>query len=210
MEIEIAITRIVITFALSLLFGYERQRSHKPAGLGTFAFVAMGSCALSIAALSLSVENPMPLLGAIVTGIGFLGAGTLIKSGDRVFGVTTATSIWLFAIFGLIMGIGYYSEAVVIYILVWVIVAIDMQMERGGAGYYHKKITVTMKSLDVEKDLLGCIKLITKKCKLIGREIDKKKRRSIFTFIVEAKESDMESMITALKKKVGFESLKME
>ena|SRR5659263_171028 len=100
MELLIILLRLTLTFALSLIFGYERQRSHKPIGFGTFIFVSVGSCGLAITATILS-ENPLPLLGSVVTGIGFLGAGALIKTNEKTFGFTTAASVWLFAIFGI-------------------------------------------------------------------------------------------------------------
>jgi putative Mg2+ transporter-C (MgtC) family protein len=101
--------RFIITFVFSVIFGLERQRAHKPVGFGAFTFVAVGSCALSITAINLYPDNPLSLLGAIVTGIGFLGAGALIKTTDKIFGFTSAAAVWLFAIFGLVVGVGNIS-----------------------------------------------------------------------------------------------------
>ena len=77
MNLGIILLRFFITFILSLMFGLERQKSHKLIGFGTFIFVAMGSCGLAIAAVVMSPENPLAFMGAIVTGIGFLGASIL-------------------------------------------------------------------------------------------------------------------------------------
>ena len=90
-ELPTIIFRFVLAFVLALLFGFNRQKAHKPTGFVTYIFVAIGSCALSMAAILIS-ENPLPLLAAIVTGIGFLGAGALIKTSDKVFGFTSAAS----------------------------------------------------------------------------------------------------------------------
>src|SRR3990172_6125755 len=109
------VLRFSITFILSLVFGLERQTAHNPVGFGTFNFVAVGSCALGITAVLINSADPFGLLSAIVTGIGFLGAGALIKSNDRVFGFTTAASIWILAIFGLTIGIGDYLLGGVLY-----------------------------------------------------------------------------------------------
>ena len=136
--------RVLITFVLSILFGLERQRSHKPIGFGTFVFVSLGSCALSIIAIIISPNTPLPLLGAIVTGIGFLGAGALIKTTDKIFGFTTAAGIWIFSIFGLIIGIGEYVLGLIVYALIWVIILVDKYLEKIGIGTYQKKLTVTL------------------------------------------------------------------
>jgi len=94
MELSIILLRLTITFALSLIFGYERQRSHKPIGFGTFIFVSLGSCGLALTATILN-DNPLPLLGSIVTGIGFLGAGALIKTNEKTFGLTLMSTDFL-------------------------------------------------------------------------------------------------------------------
>src|SRR3989338_8472325 len=102
------ILRFFVVAILSSLYGLQRQRRHKPVGFGTIVFVSVGACALAILAVELGIENSIGLLGAIVTGIGFLGAGAIIKNNDRIFGFTTAASIWLFSIFGLIVGLGQF------------------------------------------------------------------------------------------------------
>ena len=84
MELQLVLLRFLLTFGFSFAFGLERQKAHKPVGFGTYAFVSSGACALSIAAVTLNKENPFSLLAAIVTGIGFLGAGALIKTSDKI------------------------------------------------------------------------------------------------------------------------------
>ena len=93
METLTIVIRLLAVFILSLIFGIERQRSHKPVGFGTFIFVAIGSCALAIAATIIDIDDRIIILGSIVTGIGFLGAGALIRNNDKIFGFTTAASL---------------------------------------------------------------------------------------------------------------------
>jgi putative Mg2+ transporter-C (MgtC) family protein len=90
--------RFALTFLIAFAFGYARQRGHKPIGFGTFIFVATGACALALTAVNRAPANPLPLLAAVVTGIGFLGAGALIRSGDQIKGFKSAASIYLSAI----------------------------------------------------------------------------------------------------------------
>src|SRR6185503_20781311 len=98
------------TFVLAFAFGLARQKLGKAIGFGTFIFVALGACGLSLVALEFAdqQQNPLPLLSAIVTGIGFLGAGALFRTADRVVGFTSAATIWIFACFGMAIGLGEF------------------------------------------------------------------------------------------------------
>ena len=117
MNLGIILLRFFITFILSLMFGLERQKSHKLIGFGTFIFVAMGSCGLAIAAVVMSPENPLAFMGAIVTGIGFLGAGLIIFQDNKLRGLTTAAGLWVAAGLGLAVGYGLYLLALIVTIL---------------------------------------------------------------------------------------------
>lgn len=190
--------KMILTFFLALLFGVERQKSHKPIGFGTFIFVAVGACGLSIVAMELNMENPLPLLASIITGIGFLGAGALIKTSDKIFGFTTAASIWLFAIIGLIIGVGHYYVAGVIYLFIWLIIIIDNLMKRRGVGSYQKKIEIKTKfgSSDKVDSLLREFL----KVKMISVEFDKEKDFEIYHYLVECSGKKLRNFSFGLKK----------
>src|SRR3989338_10867028 len=104
----LTVMRLALVLIGSLIFGLIRQKLHKPISFGTFTFVALGSCALALTSLVVPDANPILLLGSIVTGIGFLGAGALIRTPDKTSGFTSAASIWLFAIFRAVVGLGQY------------------------------------------------------------------------------------------------------
>ena len=101
MDPGLVLVRFGSAFVLSLVLGLVRQKLGKPVGFGTFIFVAMGACALALTAVNVDAKNPFPLLASIVTGIGFLGAGTIIQVKDRVEGLTTAAGIWAVVGFGI-------------------------------------------------------------------------------------------------------------
>jgi len=201
--------RFLVTFLASMLFGLERQRAHKPIGFGTYAFVAVGSCGLAIVSEILAPENPLSLLGAIITGIGFLGAGAMIKLNDKIFGATTAASIWIFAAFGLIVGTGEYLTALFIYVFVWIIIIIDRYFERRNIGSYQKKISITTKRImsieDIETNLKNIVEL-----KLISLELNKNSNRQTATFLIEGSKEDINNIPKRLMNKKGFESFKIE
>jgi uncharacterized membrane protein YhiD involved in acid resistance len=210
MDVLIIILRFLLTFIAASGFGLERQRAHKPVGFGTFIFVALGSCTLGLVADSNGLDKTIGLLGATVTGIGFLGAGALIRGSDKVFGFTTASSIWLFAIFGLTLGIGEYVIGGITYALVWIVVLVDTHLESEGIGSYQRKIVLTTNKMVHDKELRQYLLLYTKKYKTMGVEIDKKNNRFIITYIIEGSRDSMNKIIKDFYKEPWFESCKIE
>lgn len=209
-SIEIILLRIGLVFLLSFIFGVERQKSHKPIGFGTFIFVSVGACALAIIATTLGGDNPLPLLGAIVTGIGFLGAGALIKTTDRIFGFTSAATIWLFAIFGLVIGVGEYLIGFVIYFLVWIVVFSDLYLEKKGIGSYQKKLVITTNTIINEREIKNILAINAHKYKLTLFELDKKNNRLSFTYLVEGTKEQINKIPQKLFEKDWLESSKVE
>jgi putative Mg2+ transporter-C (MgtC) family protein len=106
------------------LIGYERSYQGRPAGFRTHALVCMASSLLMLVSLyqnlwfEASVEivrvDPTRMAQGIMTGIGFLGAGVIVKEGASVRGLTTAASIWITAAIGILAGIGFYFPVIVV------------------------------------------------------------------------------------------------
>jgi len=153
MLVSTLILRFSIAFAASFLFGWVRQRMGKPIGFGTFIFLAQGACALALIATNVSSENPLPLLAAIVTGIGFLGAGALFRTGERVVGFTSAATIWAFAIIGLAFGLGEFWIAGLLYGTVWTVVLFDWRMQRRWTGSHERKLEVEVQLATTDAQL---------------------------------------------------------
>ena len=201
MSLDIQILRLFITFVLALAFGLERQRSHKPVGFGTFIFVAIGSCGLALVALEIAPSNPLPMLAAIVTGIGFLGAGALIKTTDKIFGFTTAASIWLFAILGLTIGVGNYKVGGIVYSVVWTAILIDKYIETKGIGSYRKRISFKIKGLNHQKNIDSFLnKKGIKKYHLMHKKIDKKEKIAEFTYMFDSSGKNLRNFVNEIEK----------
>ncbi len=183
MEVVDIVLRMILVFVPALLFGFQRQRNHKLIGFGTFTFVAIGACGLAITAVTLGMGNPLPLLGAIVTGIGFLGAGALIRTTDKIFGFTTAASIWVFSIFGLLIGVGEFLLGGITYAFIWIIILIDGYFEKNGVGSYHKRFFFEIKEKKSQEfnDLLKKMG----KVKMISIELNRKEEVEKYQYIVE-------------------------
>ncbi len=211
MERSVILLRLIITFVLSLIFGIERQRSHKPIGFGAFIFVSVGACGLAITATIIDLENPLPLLGAIVTGIGFLGAGALIKTNDKTFGFTTAASIWVFAIFGIATGVGEYFIGISIYTLTWIVIFFDKLYEKKGMGYYQKKLIINtnriIDEIEIKNQLLS---VGSKRSKFISIDVDKKNSKISITYLIEGTAEEIYRIPETLFEKDWFDSCKIE
>ncbi len=109
--------RLAIAMVVGLVIGIEREYTHRPAGMRTHTLVALGACAVSITGELLffhygSAADPARLSAQVITGVGFLGAGTILQEGSTVKGLTTAASVWAVACLGLAAGFGYYVLAV--------------------------------------------------------------------------------------------------
>ena len=209
MEFFTLATRFFIVFSLALVFGLERQKAHKPVSFGTFIFVSMGACALALTATSIDIQNRIIILGSIVTGIGFLGAGALIKTSDRIFGFTTAASIWIMAIFGIVIGVGEYLTGFFVYTGIWGIVLIDRVLEKKGIGSYQRKIIINTNKIINEKEIISLINGSTRK-RLINVYIDKKENKMSLTYLISGKKEDINSIPQKIFDKPWFESFKVE
>lgn len=114
-DVEMTV-RILLAFALGALLGWERERAGRPAGLRTFMMVTAGSAAFTLVSIYGFVDQGLPrdparVAAQIVTGIGFLGAGTIWRTPSTVRGLTTAATIWFAAAVGMMVGAGLYLVA---------------------------------------------------------------------------------------------------
>ena len=112
--------RLLIAGILGSIIGYERERSRQPAGLRTHILVCIGAALAMItseyilqyyASSDLIRTDPARMGASVISGIGFLGAGTIIRNGGSVRGLTTAAGLWAVACIGLACGIGFYEGA---------------------------------------------------------------------------------------------------
>jgi putative Mg2+ transporter-C (MgtC) family protein len=114
-ETEILV-RLLIAAALGAVVGWERERWSQPAGLRTHIVVVVGSTLAMTLSINLAMQfrslvpngDPARLAAQVLSGIGFLGAGAILRFGATVRGLTTAASLWTMAVVGLAVGAGYY------------------------------------------------------------------------------------------------------
>lgn len=127
-EIELLV-RIVVSIILGGIIGLDRERGSHPAGFRTHILVCTGACLMTIVSIQGFIpytngpNDPARLAAQIVSGIGFLGAGTIMHKGISVSGLTTAASMWIVAGIGIASGVGMLVLATLTTILVRIILA---------------------------------------------------------------------------------------
>ncbi|HOJ10517.1 MAG TPA: MgtC/SapB family protein, partial [Clostridiales bacterium] len=121
------LARLVLALLLGGAIGYEREHENRPAGFRTHILVCIGSALVMttseyIFKLFSPIVNLDPArLGAqVISGIGFLGAGTIVREGFNVKGLTTAASLWAVSCVGLAAGIGFYEGAITATVLIYI------------------------------------------------------------------------------------------
>ena len=113
--------RFLCAMIVGIVIGTEREYTHRPAGMRTHILVALGACAVMVTGQLIFAEykpfggapDPARLAAQVITGVGFLGAGTILREGANVKGLTTAASLWSVACLGIAAGGGYYAVALV-------------------------------------------------------------------------------------------------
>ena len=127
------VVRVVAAALLGALLGAERERAGKPAGLRTHMLVALGAALFVLfpAEAGMEVADLSRVIQGVATGIGFIGAGTILKraDGEQVEGLTTAASIWLTGAIGMSVGAGQLWLSVVCAASAWVILSMLARWE---------------------------------------------------------------------------------
>ncbi len=119
-ELDMVI-RLLIAAVAGGVIGYERERAVKPAGLRTNILVCTGAALFTILSSNFGgISDPSRIAAAVVIGVGFLGAGTIFRMGERTIGLTTAATVWVVAAIGLALGAGFYPVGLFAAILAYI------------------------------------------------------------------------------------------
>ena len=163
-----ALFKLGITTVLSGFIGYEREHSHRPAGFRTHILVSVSSALVMLTSVYIFDSQGMSgdvtrMSAQVLSGIGFLGAGTILREGFSVKGLTTAASLWAVACIGIAVGAGFYAGAFVATLVIYLTLnSLKRFIVRGSTG----------KLLFVEiKDVGTQIPIITKTIKQCGGKI---------------------------------------
>lgn len=163
-----AIVKIGLAALLGGIIGFEREHSHRPAGFRTHILVSVGSALVMLTSVYIAKEQGLTtdvtrMSAQILSGIGFLGAGTILREGFSVKGLTTAASLWAVSCIGIAVGSGFIVGGLVATVVIYLTLnSLKRFIVRGSAG----------KLLFIEiKDIGTQIPLITKTIKQCGGTI---------------------------------------
>lgn len=204
-----AIFKLALAALLSGIIGFEREHSHRPAGFRTHILVSVGSAIVMLTSVYIAkdrgdVTDVTRMSAQVISGIGFLGAGTILREGFSVKGLTTAASLWAVSCIGIAVGAGYISGALVATVVIYLTLnSLKRFIVRGSAG----------KLLFIEiKDVGTQIPQITKIIKQCGGTIHsmevvyteakdlkfkRKKDTSVIKVLVFPKNNESLSLITS-------------
>jgi putative Mg2+ transporter-C (MgtC) family protein len=125
--------RLMVAMLMGAVVGVQRERAGKPAGVRTHMLVASGSALFVLGPMEFGMlSDPLSrVIQGLITGIGFLGAGAILKLEEKrvIEGLTTAAGIWMTAGIGLAVGLGRFGLALISVILVWVVLALVKRIE---------------------------------------------------------------------------------
>jgi putative Mg2+ transporter-C (MgtC) family protein len=219
-EVQI-ILRILLGALLGAVIGFERERDNQPAGLRTHMILVVGATLAMVLSINLGYlyarpgtpADPARLAAQVISGIGFLGAGAILRYGFNVKGLTTATSLWTMAIVGLAVGAGYYLIGVVTTAIMLVVLGLLNIIENRWVrtsvsrfisiqASYHKGVVKNIRQLvnEFSDDLVSFN--IQKHVK------DKRIRIQVVARI--SRDQDLEELVDAISDVDGVRNLKVE
>lgn len=157
-----AAVKMILTVIFSGVIGYEREHSHRPAGFRTHILVAVGSTLVMLTSKYVFIEyeglanfDPTRLGAQVISGIGFLGAGTILREGFSVKGLTTAASLWAVSCIGLAVGSGYYVGALITTLVIYA--TLNTLKRFVAKGNHSKNIYIEAENLSRQASDIGAI-----------------------------------------------------
>ena len=209
-----SVTKLMISLLLSGLIGFEREINKHSAGFRTHILVGVSSCLmmlLSVNGFQHLIENhqniqfdPARIPSYVISGIGFLGAGTIIVHGGTIRGLTTAASIWAVAGLGLIVGIGMYKEAIVTTLIILIslvvlnkfekrlhrkshhiVFEVKLSKEKNASTFLNRvqSFPIEIREFDISTESTD-----TTKIKMYIDAIHQKKRENLYEWLLEQEE----------------------
>lgn len=194
---EIAL-RLILSTLVGGIIGIEREVNKRPAGIRTHILVTLGSTLVMLissdALMALGSEirfDPGRIAAQVISGIGFLGAGTILRMGNTIVGLTTAASLWVSAAIGLALGAGYYFAGVMVGLIAVVTLVFVRVVERYQNRNFQKTLTISLdgsrKRIDEIKDSLTRMGIKIKNMDLVIDNVKKTNLEEICQELQELK-----------------------
>lgn len=188
------IIRILLGALLGGIIGFERQTHGRPAGFRTHLLVSVASTLLMIISEyyhylgihdpSYIRIDPARIAAGAITGVGFLGAGVIVKTGVNIQGLTTAACLWIVSAIGLSIGSGLYLAGILSFVITFLTLWTLRMVERKMTIISYKFVTVVMEGQGDEDGIASAIKRCNASIKGIDYEIDIEKGETIYHITV--------------------------
>lgn len=194
------ITKLIVSIIIGVIIGGEREYRSKSAGLRTIILICLGSTIFTIISSEIGdVTGASRIAANVVTGIGFLGAGAIMREGLTISGLTTASTIWVAAALGLAVGIGEYEIAFASVIFVFIVLTLFGYLQSVFFQVMRRTIDLRL-SFDVNNNK---IELIEAQMNLLRLKFSRKKEfrkenESSYQYEVLGKERDLARLATFL------------
>jgi putative Mg2+ transporter-C (MgtC) family protein len=206
MELIEILLKLVLAIALGGLIGLEREASQKPAGFRTNILVCLGSAMMMSLAWGLigtrggTGDSLARMAAGVITGVGFLGAGTIVHARGVVAGLTTASTLWVVAGLGLLIGSGYYVPAVLMTAVVMATLVLFGKVE---AAYLRKSLFHYHLRIKESPDILSGLRKLSFHHGLKLEKLNLKKERDAYVitfafFSSDEKEEDFNQGLLSL------------
>jgi len=200
--------RLLLALALGGIIGYERESLHRPAGFRTHILVCVGAALVMLTSEFMFIHysgktnaDPARLGAQVISGIGFLGAGTIIREGFSVKGLTTAASLWTVSCVGIAVGSGFYEGAVMATILIYLTLMTLKRMQnqilfKKTKGFFYVHADYLPEKISAIKDIFRRYGILVKDIQFIQSDSDYKILVSFL--ILKPRDMDKEILVNEL------------
>ena len=193
------LTKLGVSLLIGLLIGGEREYRNKSAGLRTIMLICLGSTIFTIISLESSHATEVGRISSnIVTGIGFLGAGAILRDGFTVAGLTTASTVWVAAALGMAVGYGEFELAITATLIVLVILVVFNHFQKAFDNF-HKTIELSI-TFDVDKNGIVDVEEMMKRLRLNfdRRREQRKERTATYLYVLSGRAARVEALTNFL------------
>lgn len=201
-EFETILLKILTSLIVGMIIGAEREFRHKAAGLRTITMICLGATMFTILSERMGApEETTRIASNIVTGIGFLGAGAILREGFTVIGLTTASTIWVAASLGVAVGAGYFRLAIFTSFVVLFVLTLFGGLQRVIDSIFKRleiRIVFDLAYSGIEKQVEETMRSL--KLKFDRTKEFRRNKQRIFFYTVWGREANVSRLIAYLSK----------
>lgn len=216
---QTATVRLLLSFLVGMLIGLEREANNQPAGLRTHILISIGATVAMLISIYIPqnftefVGDPGRIAAQVVTGIGFLGAGAILKFGTDVKGLTTAASIWAMAAIGLAIGAGMYMIGLIsLTVVLFALIVMNLFEKHTFKQRTLRKVVIEVKKKDSDtNEFENILKDFDARISATGFERNVGEASEKITYYVAVtKELNVKNLSDELEKEPGIVSISVE